>query len=172
MTEVECYENYPVCIPALSTVQTLMIYGIGAYVFSRYSQIMLALYLLYIIWIELRVLEKSCRNCVYYGKLCGLGRGKICALILKKGNQKFAEKKITWKDLVPDFLAFLLPLLAGIPLLLQNWDWILAGLMVTLLLLATAGNGIIRGRVCKHCKQRRLGCPAEQMFQRKSTTIP
>lgn len=167
MTEVECYESYPIWIPALSTLQTLLIYGIGLFIFSRYGQIMTALYLLYIVWVELRVMEKSCRNCVYYGRLCGLGRGRLCSMLFKKGKQGFTEKKITWKDLIPDFLVSLLPLLAGIPLLLQEFNWTLAGLMVILLFLATAGNGIIRGIVCKHCKQRKLGCPAEQMFSKK-----
>jgi len=168
MEETKCYENFPAWIPLLSTLQTLAIYVIGIYVMLQYRIIAAALYLLYILLIEYWVLKESCTKCYYYGKQCGIGKGKICTLLFKKGKtEKFAGKKITWKDLLPSFMIFLIPLLAGIPLLLQRFDWILAGLLVVLFLLATAGNGIVRGIACKYCKQRELGCPAEQMFRKK-----
>lgn len=163
----ETYEKYPLWIPLASLLQTLAIYGIGLYVFSFFGQVPVILYLLYIIWLELHVMDGSCRNCFYYGKLCGIGRGKLCGLLMKRDAKDFGEKKLTWKDLVPDFLAAGLPLAAGIILLTGGFDWTLAALLLALILLATAGNGIIRGIVCAHCKQRKIGCPAEQMFQKK-----
>jgi F0F1-type ATP synthase membrane subunit c/vacuolar-type H+-ATPase subunit K len=34
--------------------------------------------------------------------------------------------------------------------------------------LTTIGNGYIRGNLtCKYCKQREIGCPAEQLFSKK-----
>jgi hypothetical protein len=35
-------------------------------------------------------------------------------------------------------------------------------------LLTFIGNGLVRGSLaCKYCKQREIGCPAEQLFNKK-----
>ncbi len=164
----ECCEEYPLWIPFLSLLQTFLIYGIGLYVLSFFGQVPVILYLLYIMWMELHTMQKGCRNCAYYGKLCGLGRGEICGVLMKKGDKKFSDRKITWKDLIPDFLVAGFPLAAGIILMLAGgFCWSIAALLLLLILLATAGNAIIRGIVCARCKQRKSGCPAEQLFQKK-----
>ncbi|MFB0554035.1 MAG: hypothetical protein ACETWQ_12080 [Phycisphaerae bacterium] len=108
-------------------------------------------------------------NCYYYGKTCGLGRGKLCALLFKKGNpEKFAEKEISWKDLIPDFLVLIFPLIGGIIILVRDFTWLILALMVVLALLSLGGNALIRGSLaCKYCKQKELtGCPAEQLFSK------
>ncbi|MGC9363291.1 MAG: hypothetical protein ACP5FZ_01840 [Fidelibacterota bacterium] len=44
---------------------------------------------------------------------------------------------------------------------------ILAALIV-IILLASTGNSFVRGSlICKYCRQRALGCPAEKLFEKK-----
>ena len=72
-------------IVVLSNALSMSIYAIGTYVFADLGLLPVVLYLLYCLWIEFRVLKKSCENCHYYGKRCGLGRGRLCALLLNRG---------------------------------------------------------------------------------------
>jgi len=144
------------------------IYIIGAYLMFKLGAIWGWLYLLYCLIVEIRVMRFSCLHCYYYGKLCGLGRGKLASLFFGKGDpKKFLEKNITWKDLIPDLLVSLIPFLIGLYILFKDFSWAVLTLIVLLFLLTTVGNGFIRGNiVCKYCKQRDLGCPAERLFSR------
>jgi hypothetical protein len=95
-----------------------------------------------------------------------MGRGKLCALLFPKGNpQKFIDRKVTWRDVAPDFLVFIFPLIGGVIGLFQHFSWIVVGLLIALVALSFGGNALVRGLFdCKHCKQRDLGCPAAQLF--------
>jgi hypothetical protein len=108
-------------------------------------------------------------NCYYYDKVCAFGKGKLSALLFQKGDpQKFAQNQIRWRDLVPDFLVLIFPLIGGIVLLVMAFNWIILILLVVLITLSFAGNAFIRGSyACKYCKQKELGCPAEQLFNKK-----
>jgi hypothetical protein len=121
------------------------------------------------LWIELRILQESCVNCYYYGKVCGLGRGKLCALFFKQGNpQEFAKREISWKSVLPDFMVLILPLVGGIIFLVMDFSWLILALMMILVVLSLGGNALMRGALaCKYCKQRELGCPAERLFSRR-----
>ncbi len=128
------------------------------------------LYLLYCAWIEFRILKHSCVDCYYYGKLCGLGRGKLCPLLFKKGDpQRFVNGQISWTDLIPDFLVSIFPAIGAVVLLIRDFSWLILLLLLLLLVLAFPGTAIIRGSfACKYCKQREIGCPAEKFFNKKS----
>jgi hypothetical protein len=154
MQNKQGYENFPIWIALLSCALSLSIYALGAYIFSQLGIFFTVLYLLFCLWIELRIFRESCVNCYYYGKTCGLGRGKLCALLFKKGNpEEFADKEISWIDILPDF------------------TWLVLVLMVILAMLSLGGNALMRGSlVCKYCKQRELGCPAEQLFNKQTKT--
>ena len=68
---------------------------------------------------------------------------------------------------MPDFLVSLIPLGVGIALLVRSFSWLVLLLLIVLLGLASAGTGFVRGQLaCKYCRQRELGCPAEQLFSR------
>jgi hypothetical protein len=74
---------------------------------------------------------------------------------------------ITWKDIVPDFLLFTIPLLAGIALFIHTFRWILLLLIIALFFLGFIGNALIRGQIaCRYCKQREIGCPAQRLFEK------
>jgi hypothetical protein len=162
------YENYPRWIVLLSNINTLAIYIIGAAIIFHIGLAWCIIYIIYILFLELKLLQKSCRNCYYYGKYCAFGKWKLSALLYPKGNpQKFLKKKITRKNLIPDALVSLIPIIIGIILLTYHFDrWITIGIVI-IIALTTQGNNCIRGKLaCTHCKQRELGCPASQLFDK------
>jgi len=112
-------------------------------------------------------------NCYYYGKLCGLGKGKIAPLFIKKGDPKiFIKRDISWKDLIPDILVLLIPLLGGIFYLFIRFNFLTLVLMAAITILAMPCVGFMRGcLLCVNCKQRELGCPAEKLFGKRTKTI-
>jgi hypothetical protein len=172
MQNNKAYENFPIWIPLLSCVLSVAIYTLGAFIFYQHTFLLTIFYLLFCLWIEFRILQKSCVNCYYYGKICGLGRGKLCPVFFKKGSpERFIETEISWKDLIPDFLVLIFPLVGGIIALIMDFTWLILVLMVILTVLSLCGNAIIRGSLaCKYCKQKELGCPAEQLFSKSAQT--
>jgi hypothetical protein len=168
---INCYENFPVWAPILSYAFSLSIYALGAYILSMLGILFSILYLLFCLWVEIRILKYSCVNCYYYDKTCGLGRGKLSAAFFKKGNpEEFAKKQISWKDLLPDFMVLILPLVGGIIILIKGFTWLVLALILILVIIGFFGNALIRGSLaCKYCKQKELtGCPAEQLFNKQS----
>jgi len=165
----KCYENYPAGFVILANILQLSIYLIGGAIIYMAGPAWLIVYIPYILWLEIRLLRGSCVNCYYYGKYCAFGKGKLCGLFFKKGSpKKFLSCSITWKDMIPDFLVSLAPVVVGIVLMIISFKWTLLMLVVLLFLLTSAGNGLVRGSIaCKHCKQRELGCPAEKLFNKK-----
>ncbi len=169
MTENRTYDSFPVWIPILSTLISLLVYAIGIYILIRLGIIVGAIYVLYCLWVEMRILTKSCVSCFYYGKVCGLGRSVLCTLLFKKGDpQKFIEKQVSWRHILPDFLVFIFPLLGGIILLVKAFSWTILLLLIFLFVLSFVGSAVIRGSfACKYCKQREIGCPAEKLFSKQ-----
>ena len=162
------FENYPCWIILVSNLVSIAIYLIGAFIIYQLGTIGLLFYLVFIFGLEIRLMKRSCVNCYYYGKYCAFGKGKISSLFFKRGNShKFIKDKITWKDILPDFLVSIIPIIAGIVLLILNFNWLIISLIVLLIIFASAGNSFVRGSLaCKFCKQREIGCPAEQLFNR------
>lgn len=163
------YKNYPCWIIIISNLVSIAIYFIGAYIIYQVGIIWLLIYLVYILSLEIRLMRKSCVNCYYYGKYCAFGKGKICSLFFKRGNSnKFIQKNITWKEILPDFMISIIPIIVGIVLLILNFNWLILLLIIFLVIFSSVGNGFVRGNLaCKFCKQREIGCPAEQLFNKK-----
>jgi hypothetical protein len=169
METIKRYENYPIWIVILSNLVLLAIYGLGFLIIFRLGLVFSFLYLLYVLLLEYMVIKNHCTNCFYWGKTCGFGKGKLSSLFFKKGdNSKFCIKDMTWKDMIPDILVSLIPLIIGIILLIIKFDIILLAELLFLILLTTTGNGFIRGRLtCKYCKQKELACPADLLFNKE-----
>lgn len=164
---MKTFENYPFWIVFVSNLVSLGIYVIGAYIMYRLGIVWLILYLAYLLVLEFRLM-KHCANCYYYGKFCAFGKGKLCSLFFRKGQKSFCSFKLSWKDLLPDFLVALIPLVVGIVLLILDFSWMLLLLLIILVILASAGNSFVRSSLaCKFCRQREIGCPAEQLFNKK-----
>jgi len=164
---MKTFENYPTRIVILAVIFSIIIYAIGAYILLQLSVWLLILYLAYGVWCESRVLRKSCVNCYYYGKRCCFGRGRLCSLLFKKGNAKnFIKKKISWLDILPDFLVAIFPIIGAIILLIINFNLTILILLIVLIILFLGGTPVIRGYSCKHCRQREIGCPATELFNK------
>jgi len=163
-----CCENYPARIVVISNLVSLLIYVIGAYILYRFSLIWAVIYVLFILLLEFRLISRHCTDCYYYGKTCAFGKGYLSSLVFPRGRpERFNQKKISLLDIVPDFLVFIVPVLAGFVLLVLEFSWIILGLIIILVLLGFFGNALVRGQLaCRHCHQKELGCPAEQMFNK------
>jgi hypothetical protein len=168
--DTKTYDQFPPHLVAPCFALNLVIYALGACIISRLGLPYCILYLIYCLCLEIRLLACHCPNCYYYGSLCGFGKGKISSWLFKKGDpKKFAAKEISWKDLIPDFLVSLIPLAIGIYLLIRDFSPLTLALMVVLLALAMPLTGLVRGQIaCKYCKQKELGCPAEELFAKKT----
>jgi len=169
MQEPLCHEKYPAFIVVVSNLVSVLIYGIGAYILYHFCVILAIGYVLFILLLEFRLLSSHCVDCYYYGRICAFGKGYLSSLFFPKGREdRFNQKKIAWKDIVPDFLVFIIPILAGILLLLQEFTWIVLGLIIALFILGFFGNALVRGKLaCRYCKQGEIGCPAEQLFDKQ-----
>lgn len=166
MQDRGCYENYPPGVVIVSNLVAFLIFGIGVYILFRSGLVWAISYLLFILLLEFRLLSRHCVDCYYYGKTCAFGKGYVSSLVFRRGTpEQFNKKKITWKDIVPDFLVFIVPILAGIMLLIQEFTWTVLILIIALFLLGFIGNALVRGELaCRYCKQREIGCPAAQLF--------
>jgi hypothetical protein len=171
MAQSCCYEQYPLRVVLISNSLSFATYLIGGFLILQLNFIFLLIYLLFIVTLEVRVLRRSCTGCYYFGKRCAFGKGKISALLFdKKDTKGLGQAKITWKSVVPDFLASLIPMVVGIGLLLVSFDPLILALVLALALLSSIGNGVVRGSyACKFCKQREIGCPAEKLFSKNKS---
>jgi hypothetical protein len=162
----EVYDQFPWPLVLLCSTVNILIYLIGAYLIAPLGIILVVLYLLYCLWMEIRVAIMSCRDCYYYGKRCAFGRGKICALLIKKGSpERFKNKKVSWINLLPDFLVSLIPLATGVFYLVQSFSWLRLSFILVLVIIAFPVTGFVRSSIsCKFCKQKEIGCPAIQLF--------
>jgi len=120
----------------------------------------------YILILEFRLLSGHCVDCYYYGRTCAFGKGRVSALFFPRGNpEKFSRMTLSWKNIVPDFLVFIIPVLSGILLLVMDFTWTIFVLVIALFLLGFLGNALVRTHLaCRYCKQREIGCPAEKLF--------
>jgi hypothetical protein len=160
------YDNFPARIVILSGLGSALLYAAGLIIMIRLGWIAAGLYFVSILSMEYRLIAKHCVNCYYWGKTCGFGKGRLSSLFFKKGDQeKFCENNFSWKDMIPDLLISLIPLITGIVLLILRFDLIILSAIILLIALTTAGNAFIRGNyACKYCRQREIGCPAEKLF--------
>jgi hypothetical protein len=168
MGQPKTFENYPCWIIIVSNLVSIAIYLIGAYIIYQLGVVWFLFYLIYIFGLEIRLMKRSCVKCYYYGKFCAFGKGKLSSLFFKKEiSRRFIKDKITWKDILPDFLASIIPIIAGLVLLILNFNWLILSSIAALVILTSVGNGFVRSSLaCKFCKQREIGCPAEQLFNK------
>jgi hypothetical protein len=153
----------------MSNLVSIVTYLIGAYILYQINLVSLILYLFFIGTLEFLLIKNHCVDCYYYGKTCAFGKGRISSIFFKKGDaKKFCKMQMTWKDMIPDLMVSLIPFIAGIILLIKHFTWAMLVLVIILFLLTSVGNGFVRSSLaCKYCKQKELGCPAEQLFNKK-----
>ncbi len=163
------YSNYPLGIVILVNVLMLLVYVTGAYILFVLSWITGVLYLAYLIFLELNMYKGGCVYCCYYGKRCAFGKGVIASIFFKKGDpKKFGEREMGWKDMIPQLLVVLVPVIVGIALLILDGFnfWILIAVIYSALSWFVI-NPIVYGRIaCPHCRQGSC-CPAAKFFAKK-----
>ena len=167
----QAYENYPAWMVLGSNLLSISMYLIGAAILYQIGLIWLVLYVLFILLLELQLVKGHCVDCWYYGRTCAFGKGRLSCMFFPKGTpEQFKKQTITWKDIVPDFLVFIIPLLVGIALLIHDFSWILLVLIIILFFLGFMGNAVVRSQLaCRYCRQREIGCPAQRLFERTKT---
>lgn len=170
MEQQRYYKDYPARIVLVSNIVSLSIYFIGGFLLYQIGFLWLLLYLAYIFILELRLLKGHCVDCYYFGRTCAFGKGKLSSFFFKRRNPKnFCQNKMTWKNIIPDFLILIIPATSGFIALLINFNWFVLILLVLLIFLGFSGNALVRGRLtCKYCKQRELGCPAQKLFEKSN----
>jgi len=167
----QAFENYPAWMVLGSNLLSISMYLIGAAILYQIGLIWLVLYVLFILLLELQLVKGHCVDCWYYGRTCAFGKGRMSCMFFPKGTpEQFKKQTITWKDIVPDFLVFIIPLLVGIALLIHDFSWILLVLIIILFFLGFMGNAVVRSQLaCRYCRQREIGCPAQRLFERTKT---
>jgi hypothetical protein len=162
------FENFPGWMVVICNAVGLAIYAIGLYLTARLGTVWGALYAAYCVWMEWRLLSRSCRSCYYFGKRCGFGKGRLCSWFFTKRTEATLRKRpISWRDVAPDFMVSLIPLGIGIIILLRGFSWVVLLLTVAVAGLGSVGTGLVRGQLaCRYCRQRELGCPAEELFRK------
>lgn len=168
MNNPRLHENYPLWKVLIYNLVILSVYAVGLYLMFRLHKIAGVLFLIYILFIEFSVYREGCRYCYYYGKRCVAGKGKIVPLIFKKGNQKkFCEKTLSFKDFIPSSLIVFIPVIAGICLMIKDFNWVVLCLTLWPLIVNFIGNPIVYGEIaCPHCKQGAKCCPAYEYFMK------
>ena len=86
MQEPGCYENYPTQIVIVSNLLSFLIYVIGAFILYQYGFIWVICYVLFILFLEFRVLSRHCVDCYYFGKTCAFGKGRLSSKLFHKGQ--------------------------------------------------------------------------------------
>lgn len=170
MPQNKTYENFPIWIAIVAIFFSFIVYILGAIILIGFGIFVAVLYLIYCFGVELLVVFRSCKYCYYHNKVCGLGKGKIASLFTKKGDpKKFTERKVSFTDLIPDFLVWVFPIVGGVILSVIDFSFIRIGLIILLAIISFGGTAIIRGSLaCKYCKQGEIGCPALKFFSKKN----
>jgi len=134
---------------ALGTLGCWFLYPPVAWIYLAFAIIM--------VFVVLRKLV--CINCYYYGKWCGIGWGKLSALIFKKGSIKKFNTSIGLKLAPITYgLLTLIPLIVVVISIIQGFTISKIVVLILLLLISFYSGTISRKKTCAECKMR-LICP-------------
>jgi len=152
------YENYPRSLVAFNSLFALVGLAAGLIVLAQLGTWAWAGYLALYLLEMAAVLAFACTRCCYYGKNCGMGYGKLSALLFKKRAEEEFHKATSHK--VAGILMLVispLPILGGIASLIVGFS--LQRLLLFLALIGLTVVGFVtRPRlVCGHCKQGESG---------------
>jgi hypothetical protein len=151
-----CYDDYPMPVVAVTLLEVLATALVGVVLVAELGWWPLLLYVLVGILGVLLSLAFGCTRCSCYGRVCGLGLGKLAALVFPRRDQsefgRAGSQTVAWTLIG---LALALPIAAGLfSLAAGDLAPTLPALVVFLTLLVAM---IITHRriVCGHCQQAR-----------------
>jgi len=118
-----------------------------------------------LVYIVLR--KVVCVNCYYYDKWCGLGWGKLCAILFKKGSVEEFSTSIGLKLAPATYgLLMIIPLILLIVSIIQSFSWYKIIVLVLLLLVSFYSGGPGRRVACSRCKMNII-CPGSTVKKKK-----
>jgi len=155
---MEHYENYPRSLVAFNLLFGLAGLAIGLIVLAQLGTWAWAGYLALYLLETAAVLAFACPRCCYYGRNCGMGYGKLSALLFEKGAEEEFHQATSHK--VAGILMLVispLPILGGIASLIIGFSLQRLFLFLALIGLMVAGFVTRPRLVCGHCKQAESG---------------
>ena len=81
LQEPVCFENYPFGFIIASTLVSLLMYIIGAFLLYELWPLLIIPYLVFILLPEYRLLPGHCTDCWYYGKAWTFCKGWLSACV-------------------------------------------------------------------------------------------
>jgi len=165
MEEVKLYEEGLKAYPKIGIVvgNILMIFWIalgfvGCYLLFPILGYLYIGYALLMVYVVLRKLV--CTNCYYYDRWCGIGWGKLSALMFKKGEIKgFGKGAIKVAPAIYGLLTFI-PIITILVSFFIHSEYIWLKIFILLFMIAFSlySSTIGRKKNCTLCKMR-LICP-------------
>ena len=155
---MEYYKNYPDSLVAFNLLFSLVGFAVGLIVLAQLGTWAWVGYLALYLLETAAVLAFACTRCCYYGKSCGMGYGRLAALLFKKGAEEEFHQATSHKVAgIILLVTFPLPILGGIGSLIVGFSLYRLFLFLALIGLTVAGF-VTRPRfVCGHCKQGESG---------------
>ena len=151
-----CYDDYPLRVVVVNLVELLAALVLGAVLVAQLGWWAVLFYGAMGCLGLILSLAYGCTRCRYYGRVCGLGLGKIASIVFRQRDQgefgRSPSQTVAW-TLVGLMLA--LPVAAG--LVSFATDPLLPGLAVLGLYLAVVIAIVLTHSrfVCAHCHQAR-----------------
>ncbi|RLF64310.1 MAG: hypothetical protein DRN33_02450 [Thermoplasmata archaeon] len=134
---------------SLGAIACWFVHPIAAFIYLLFAVIM--------IYVVLRKLV--CTNCYYYDKWCGIGWGKLSALLFKKGDIKEFNTSIgiQMAPIVYGLLS-MIPIVLLVISIFQQFSMYKISVLILILLISSYSGVVSRKKTCGECKMR-LICP-------------
>ena len=162
-------EEYPKRTVVFGNLVMVFWFALGAaacwffYPWLGVAYLVIAVLLVYVVLRKL-----VCVNCYYYGKWCGLGWGKLCSVLFRKGDIKDFPKSPGLK-LAPATYGMLMivPLVLLVVSILQGFSWYKILVLILLVLVSFYSGSISRKHSCSQCKMKTI-CPGSAIKKNSS----
>jgi len=166
-------ESYSRKIICMNLLLTFLSYFIGTLVIYSFNLIAGIFYVILCILTIFLSLKLRCSYCFYYGKRCGFGFGILSKIFFSQGESKeFNNSKNIIPVLVFSLGTSFIPIVIGIVLLIASFSVFHLIYFILYILLAFLPNFFIRNKVCEHCEQGGVGCPAyDKKFKQSEKKI-
>jgi len=161
-------EEHPLGRIIIGNLAMLIWFALGALACWYFYPILGLVYLIVAFVLVYVVLRKLvCVNCYYYDKWCGLGWGKLCAIMFKKGSLEEFPTSIGLKLAPATYgLLMIIPLVLLFISIIQVFSWYKIVVLILLLLVSLYSGGVGRRVACAHCNMN-LICPGSAIKKKK-----
>jgi hypothetical protein len=151
-----CYDDYPIRIVILNLIELLLALVVGVLLVAQHGWWAVLSYAAVGCLGLVLSLAYGCTRCPYYGRVCGLGLGKIAPLLFRQRDaDEFGQslsQTVAW-TLVGLVLA--LPLAAGLVSLARGFSLSGLAMLFIFLILIVVVVATHSRCVCGHCRQAR-----------------